>query len=180
MVEAIVGAILGAILGTVLGALVTWAIERRKARIEGDRQRAKTAYDACQRLHELLGDWYTEISKATKFEQSTEKTINKLVEFMEQVHFDTRIKSQINLIRPEPLCGELIEKTYAFQISAYKQKNAVTGGEIKIGFQKHFNRKDYDKCRDEALFFLKRELKPFEDELNRITPLLQQMARAAQ
>jgi hypothetical protein len=175
MVDAIVGAIVGA----VLAALVSWAIERRKARIEGERQRAKTAYDACQRLHELLGDWYTEISKATKFEQSTEKTINKLVEFMEQVHFDTRIKSQIDLIRPEPLCGELIKKTYAFQKNAYEQKDAVRGGEINLAFQNHFNRKDYDECRGEALLFLKGELKPFEDELNRVTPLLQQRTRAA-
>ncbi|MDQ6704100.1 MAG: hypothetical protein M3Z96_13950 [Pseudomonadota bacterium] len=101
-----------------------------------------------------------------------------MVHFIEQVHFDTRVKNQVILLEPEPLCKDLIERTNSFNKSAYEQKKAVTGGEVKIPFEIEFSRGDYDKRRDDALLFLKGVLKTFEDELNRITPLLQQKAES--
>jgi hypothetical protein len=168
MLEGLVGAAVGAI----LSGFITWWLERRKARKENDRQRTKTAYEACQRLHELLGDWYNEIAKATKFEASPSATLEKLSEFNDRVHFDSRVGNQVALLKPERLCEALIKMTNAFAKGAYKEK-----GWIKIGFESEFNRRNYDASRDEALQYLKGHLRTFEDELHRITPLLQQKAK---
>jgi len=69
--------------------------------------------------------------------------------------------------------SRFIGKAQYFYKEAYELKVAVQGGLIKIEFEKELNRKDYDKSRGEALHYLKGKLKPFENELNRITPMLE-------
>ena len=61
MLEAIVGGVIGAVIGAILGTLGTLAIERRHRAVERREHITREALEACFRLRELLGEWYTRI-----------------------------------------------------------------------------------------------------------------------
>jgi hypothetical protein len=135
-----------------------------------EREQAKRAKGACERLEKLLDEWDKELKKATTSSTSANEVTSKLSKFLTDTYFESRIGEQIELLRPEPLCKDLLEMTGVFSRKAHETPDAATGGGIKLGLESVFLSKEFDP--DTAYDFLKGKVKPFEDELHRIKPQL--------
>jgi hypothetical protein len=141
---------------------------------EQEKEQAKRANAACECLEKLLDEWDKELKKANTSSTSANEVTRKLSKFMTDTYFESRIEEQIKLLRPEPLCKDLLKMTGVFSRKGHETPDAVTGGGMKLGLENVFLSKEYDP--DTAYGFLKGKVKPFEDELHRIKPQVREKA----
>jgi hypothetical protein len=161
-------AIGAAIVGVVAAIPVTLWVERRKQRAN----RTMAAFDACLELQEILGRWMDEISDVTEQETSVEAVRKRLQTVYDRQKFERQVKSRFYDLKDEPLCAGLLKQTNVFTRQAFESKGRIAMALVAGRFTR-----DYKEHRHEALQSLRAVYKDFDNELQRVVPLLKSKAQ---
>jgi hypothetical protein len=168
IVIGVVSAIVGALLGALVSYYLTLRIERRKERVE----RARVAHQACLQLRETLANWKNEIADATRQGRSAADVKRQLQALFEHDKYKREISDRFYVIGREPLCQGLFGKTNAFTNQAFESKGVIS---MTLGSGKFL--RNYESHRNEARQALDRIYDSFNNELERVIPLLEQEMR---
>jgi hypothetical protein len=165
----VVGAtIVCALLGALVSYRLTLRVERRKQRID----KARAACQACVQLREILANWMSEITDATREEQSTAHVMKRLLDVFEHENYEGKVGDRIRELRGEPLCAGLLRKTGGFHKQAFKSKHVMAMALIEGKYAR-----DYGRYRDDALQALRGVYDDFKKELEAVIPLLERKTR---
>lgn len=157
-----------ALVGAVSGGYCGLWLERRKQRVE----RTQATYQKCLTLRETLADWMNELADATREEQSVEAVRRRLEAIYEHERFEGKIWECLHSVNDEPLCAGLCKNTDGFSRQAFESKKLIAMLLVDGKFSR-----DYGSHRNEALERLRSVYTNFQDELERVIPLLKQKAR---
>ena len=165
---AVVAGIAGAIVGAILSYYLTLIVERKKQKSEQSRE----AYQACLQLRKVLADWKNAIADATREESSPHAVSSRLQAIFEHDDFQRQVSDCYLNLKHEPLCDGLFGKTNAFTRQAFESKGRIAMALTVADFNR-----DYARHRDDARRSLQAVYKEFEDELERVIPLLERKQR---
>jgi hypothetical protein len=154
--------------GVVITYYLTIRLERRKQQIE----KARAAHEACLELRKTLADWMNEIGDATRAEGSVGEVRKRLERVFEHDQFQGRVSDSLSKLVEEPLCKGLFRLTNTFTLQAFQSK-----GQIAMALNLGEFARDYPRHREEAFRSLQNVYRNFQDELNRVIPLLRSNAR---
>lgn len=159
-----------ALLGAAAGAAFTSRSDKRKDRIEHERKRLERCSEACEKLDDLLAQWYTAIDNAVTYKQTPEETIAALRTFEAQPNFERRLQRILDEIADEPACRHLSQLAWEF-----RDKSLQTKKEMKVTLTQELTTRfprGYGNEKDEAMTMLKARSGDFEHELSKVTDSL--------
>ena len=140
-------------------------------RSSDETKRLEEVLKACLELNEVLGAWYTAIADAVRSEDTPDKTFRKLEIFWHETsHFEPRFQSAYHKIGDEPLCKDLRAKAVIFGKAAFAGKG-TTEGWLRLYLKKSspaIFARDYERHKDEALSYVRKQHTEFQTELNHV------------
>jgi hypothetical protein len=176
--------IIGAILGVVGTYWFTVRYDRKKAAVERAIKKIDDHLKACMELKLFLMEWYNEIGKAITFEESPDKTLAKLEDFIDKNHFENLLTDKVRELQDEPLCEDLIKKANFYKEEALGKKGVVRRG-LADAVERHRRFSIYNfygwrkdgvteaQARGDrrvVMDYLSKLYEDFENELNMIIP----------